>query len=158
MKGSISEFELGVLRARMLDAARSKARRGELRISVPIGYIWHREIGLGCDPDARIQEVVRLIFARFREVGSARQAFLSLLGEQVHFPRPSDGKKVSFEWTPIRYRNVISVLKNPFYAGVYAYGKGEKRTEIIDGRARTSYGHSKPLEEWEVLLKGHHEG
>jgi hypothetical protein len=47
MKGSISEFELGVLRARMLDAARAKARRGELRISVPLGYVWHREIGLG---------------------------------------------------------------------------------------------------------------
>ena len=53
MKGSISEFELGVLRSRMLDAARSKAGRGELRISVPIGYIWHREIGLGLYPPAR---------------------------------------------------------------------------------------------------------
>ena len=159
MKGSISEFELGVLRARMLDAARAKARRGELRISVPIGYLWHREVGLGFDPDLRVQEVIRLIFARFRELGSARQVFLSLLGEQVHFPRPSDGKRlVSFEWTPIRYRNVISVLKNPFYAGAYAYGKGEKRTEIVDGRARTSYGHRKPLEEWEVLLKDHHDG
>jgi DNA invertase Pin-like site-specific DNA recombinase len=81
MKGSISEFELGVLRARMLDAARAKARRGELRISVPIGYIWHREIGLGLDPDLRIQEVVRLIFARFRQLGSARQVFLSVLAE-----------------------------------------------------------------------------
>ena len=158
MKGSISEFELGVLRARMLDAARAKARRGELRISVPIGYIWHREIGLGFDPDLRVQEAVRLIFARFREVGSARQVLLSLRAEQVHFPRPSDSKKlVAFEWTPIRYRSIISVLKNPFYAGVYAYGKGEKRTEIVEGRARKSYGHSKPLEEWEVLLKDHHE-
>src|SRR5256884_6156189 len=159
MKGSISEFELGVIRARMLDAARAKARRGELRISVPIGYIWHREIGLGFDPDLRIQEVVRLIFARFRELGSARQVLLSMLAEQVHFPRPSDGKKlVAFEWTPIRYRNVISVLKNPFYAGAYAYGKGEKRTEIVNGRARKSYGHRKPLEEWEILLKDHHDG
>src|ERR1700737_444506 len=158
MKGSISEFELGVLRARMLDAARAKARRGELRISVPIGYIWHREIGLGFDPDLRIQEVVRLIFARFRQLGSARQVFLSMLAEQVHFPQPSDGKKlIAFEWTPIRYRNVISVLKNPFYAGAYAYGKGEKRTEIVDGRARKSYGHCKPLEKWEVLLKDHHD-
>ncbi|AWI60708.1 hypothetical protein ABIA22_006565 [Sinorhizobium fredii] len=59
----------------MLDAARAKARRGELRISVPAGYIWHREIGLGFDPDLRIQEVIRLIFARFRELGSARQVF-----------------------------------------------------------------------------------
>jgi len=159
MKGSISEFELGVLRARMLDAARAKARRGELRISVPIGYIWHREIGIGFDPDRRIQEVVRLIFARFRQLASARQVLLSMLAEGIHFPRPSDGKKlVTFDWTPIRYRNVISVLKNPFYAGAYAYGKGEKRTAIVDGRARTSYGHRKPLEEWEVLLKDHHEG
>src|SRR6188508_2237146 len=78
MKGSISEFELGVLRARMLDAARSKASRGELRISVPFGYIWHREIGLGLDPDLRLQEVIRLIFTRFRELGSARQVLLSM--------------------------------------------------------------------------------
>ncbi len=158
MKGSISEFELGVLRARMLDAARAKARRGELRIGVPIGYLWDREIGLGFDPDLRIQEVIRLVFARFRKLGSARQVLLSLLAEQVCFPRPSDGKKlVSFDWTPVRYRNVISVLKNPFYAGVYAYGKGEKRTELVDGRARKSYGHVKPLEAWDVLIKDHHE-
>jgi excisionase family DNA binding protein len=159
MKGSISEFELGVIRARMLDAARAKARRGELRIGVPIGYVWHREIGLGFDPDLRIQEAIRQVFARFRELGSARQVLLSMTADQVHFPRPSDGKKlVAFDWTPIRYRNVISVLKNPFYAGAYGYGKSEKRTEIVDGRARKSYGHRKPLEEWEVLLKGHHEG
>ena len=59
---------------------------------------------------------------------------------------------------PIRYRNVISVLKNPFYAGVYAYGKSERRTEIVDGRVRKSYGHRKPMAEWEVVLKDHHEG
>src|ERR1700726_911786 len=159
MKGSISEFELGVLRARMLDAARAKARRGELRISVPIGYIWHREIGLGFDPDLRIQEVVRLIFARFRQLGSARQVLLSMIAEQVHFPRPSDGKKlVAFDWTPIRYRNVISVLKTPFYAGVYAYGKSVNRTQIVAGRARKTYGHHRPLRDCEILLKDHHEG
>jgi DNA invertase Pin-like site-specific DNA recombinase len=88
MKGSISEFELNVLRTRMLDAARGKAHRGELRISVPVGYIWHREVGLGLDPNLRLQEVIRLVFARFRELGSARQVLLSLRAEQVHFPRP----------------------------------------------------------------------
>jgi DNA invertase Pin-like site-specific DNA recombinase len=159
MKGSISEFELGVLRARMLDAARSKARRGELRIPVPLGYTWHRDVGLGLDPDLRVQEVIRLIFTRFRECGSARQVLLRMSAEQVHFPRPSDGKRmIALEWRAIRYRNVISVLKNPFYAGTYAYGKSEKRTEIVDGHLRKSYGHNKPLEQWEVLLKDHHEG
>jgi DNA invertase Pin-like site-specific DNA recombinase len=159
MKGSISEFELGVLRSRMLDAARSKARRGELRIPVPIGYIWHREIGLGFDPDRRVQGVTRGIFQRFRELGSARQVHLALKAEQMHFPRPSDGKRMTtFDWTPIRYRNVISVLKNPFYAGVYAYGKTVNRTQIVDGRARKTYGHYRPLQDCEILLKDHHEG
>lgn len=159
MKGSISKFELGVLRSRMLDAARSKASRGELRIAVPFGYIWHREAGLGVDPDRRLQEVIRLIFARFREVGSARQVLLSMKADQIHFPRPSnEGRMTSFEWMPVRYRNVISVLKNPFYAGVYVYGKSEKRTSIVDGRARRSYGHGKPVGTWEVMIQNHHEG
>src|SRR6202051_1161093 len=92
MKGSISEFELGILRARMFGAARAKGRRGELRICVPIGYVWHREIGLSFDPDLRTQEAIRVIFNRFRELGSARQVLLSLRAEQVHFPRPSDGR------------------------------------------------------------------
>jgi len=143
----------------MLDAKTSKAQRGELRIAVPIGYCWHREVGLGFDPDTRVQEVIRQIFDRFRECGSARQVLLRMSAEQVHFPRPSDGRSmVTFEWRPIRYRNVISVLKNPFYAGTYAYGKSEKRTHVVDGRLRKSYGHRKPLEQCEVLLKDHHEG
>ncbi len=159
MKGSISEFELGVMRARMLDAARQKARRGDLRIGVPFGYTWHRNIGLGLDPDLRMQEVVRLVFARFRECGSARQVLLRLTAEGVHFPRPSDGKRMTaLEWCPVRYRNVISVLKNPFYAGAYAYGKSEKRTVIVDGHPRKTYGHGKPFGSWEVMLPGHHQG
>src|ERR1700726_4202715 len=110
MKGSISEFELGVLRARMLDAARSKASRGELRISVPFGYIWHREAGLGVDPDRRLQAELRLIFARFRELGSARQVLLSMKADQIHFPRPSDeGRMTSFDWVASGYRTVMRV-------------------------------------------------
>jgi excisionase family DNA binding protein len=143
----------------MFEAVRAKARRGELRISVPIGYVWHRELGLDFDPDQRLQEVIRLIFARFREIGSARQVFLALRGAEIHFPRPSDGRTlVSFDWTLIRYRNVISVLKNPFYAGVYVYGKSEKRTVIQDGRAHRSYGHGKPFDDWEVFIRDHHKG
>src|SRR4249920_4186473 len=159
MKGSISEFELGIIRSRMYEAARSKAKRGELKISSPIGYAWDRYVGLGLDPDRRLQEVIRLVFQKFRELGSARQVLLWMASQNLHFPYPSDGRTLtSFEWRPIRYRNVISILKNPFYAGVYAYGKSEKRTTIVDGRARKSYGHRKPLEEWEVFIKDHHEG
>src|ERR1700681_1675569 len=101
MKGSISEFELGIIRSRMYEAARSKARRGELRIPPPIGYTWDRDVGLGLDPDRRLQEVIRLVFQKFRELGSARQVHLALKVEQLHFPRPSDGKRMTtFDWTP----------------------------------------------------------
>src|SRR3981081_1599858 len=143
----------------MYDAARSKAKRGELRISIPIGYNWDRHVGLGLDPDRRLQEVIRLVFQKFRELGSARQVLLWMASQNIHFPSPSNGRTLtSFDWRPIRYRNVISILKNPFYAGVYAYGKSEKRTSIVDGRARKSYGHHKRLDAWEVFINDHHEG
>jgi hypothetical protein len=159
MKGSISEFELSVLRSRMLDARQSKASRGELRISVPVGYVWHRDTGLGLDPDRRLQEVIRSVFGRFHSLGSARQVLLSMTADGVHFPRPSEqGRLTSFEWAPIRYRNIITLLKNPFYAGVYVYGKSEKQTTLIDGRARRSYGRRKPFGTWDVMIKDHHEG
>ena len=158
MKGSISEFELGILRNRMLEAVRSKARRGELRYTPPIGYQWHRELGLGFDPNIRVQEVIHLIFSKFRELGSARQVLLWMSEQTIHFPRPSDGiRLVSFDWRPVRYRNIISILKNPFYAGVYGYGKTGKRTEVVNGRARISYKNRKAMDDWEVVLHDHHE-
>jgi excisionase family DNA binding protein len=157
MKGSISEFELGILRTRMLDAARAKAKRGELRYTPPIGYIWDRDAGIMFDPDSRLQEVIHTIFARFKELSSARQVLLSMADQGIHFPRPSDGIRLtSFDWRPIRYRNVIGVLKNTFYAGVYAYGKTGKKTEIRDGRAHVSYKNHKSPEDWAVLLQDHH--
>ena len=159
MKGSISEFELGVLRTRMVEAARSKARRGELRYTPPIGYIWDKDAGVMLDPDLRLQEVIGQIFARFRELGSARQVLLAMSDEGIHFPRPSDGARLtSFEWRAIRYRNVISVLKNMFYAGVYAYGKTGRRAELRDGRAHVTYKNRKDPADWDVIIKDHHVG
>ena len=158
MKGSIFEFETGVLRARMLDALREKACRGELRLNVPIGYVWHREGGgPAFNPDLRIQETIRLIFAGFRELGSARQVALVLNQDKVCFPAPY-GRALSPEWRPLSYSNVRSVLKNPFYAGVYAWGKTGQHTDVVDGRVRKRSGRERPVEEWEVLLKDHHPG
>src|ERR1700736_3604413 len=139
MKGSISEFELGIIRSRMYEAARSKAKRGELRISSPIGYAWDRYVGLGLDPDRRLQEVIRLVFQKFRELGSARQVLLWMASQNVHFPYPSNGRTLtSFEWRPIRDRNIISILKNPFYAGVYASARARsapRSSMVVRARA-----------------------
>lgn len=99
-------------------------------------------MGLSLDPNVRVQEAIRLIFTHFRQLGSARQVLLSLAAGHMHFPRPSDGKTwVSFDWAPIRYRSVIAILKNPFYAGAYIYGKTEHRTTLVDGRVRKTYHH-----------------
>ncbi|WBU64739.1 recombinase family protein [Paracoccus aerodenitrificans] len=95
------------------------------------------------DPDLRIQEVIRQLFHRFRELGSARQVLLAMSSEGIHFPRPSDGIRLtSFEWQPIRYRNVISVLKNMFYAGstpmVRPGGKQKSETAARMSPTRTA--------------------
>lgn len=159
MKGNISEFELSILRTRMYEAKHDKACRGELRISVPVGYLWLRDERLGFDPDVRLQAVIRLIFSRFRILGSARQVFLALRDEQVYFPRPSDTRSLTqIDWVLIRYRNVISVLKNPFYAGAYAWGKSATQVKIVNGRGCKSYKHRKPFADWDVLIRGHHDG
>ncbi len=159
LQGTLAAFELSQLRHRMSEAARAKAQRGELRIRVPPGFMWDREGGLDFDPDERCQTTIREIFVRFRNLGSARQVLLSMKKDGFHFPGSSGSRKgAGFEWHPIRYHNVRSVLSNPFYAGAYAYGKTGPRTTTVDGRLRKTYGHHKPLEEWEVLIKDHHPG
>jgi DNA invertase Pin-like site-specific DNA recombinase len=159
LKGTMSEFELTVLRRRLLEAAIAKARRGELRLAVPVGFVWSRETGLAIDPDRRVQDAVRSVFRMFDRFGSARQVLLHMRKRGLSFPRPAMGKQPSvLVWREPTYRNIITVLQNPFYAGAYAYGKSHVRTTIIDGAVRKTYGRARPRDEWPVLLRGHHEG
>jgi DNA invertase Pin-like site-specific DNA recombinase len=158
LKGTMSEFELTLLRRRMLDAAVAKARRGELRLSVPVGYVWSRELGLEISPDRRVQDAIRTVFRLFERLGSARQVLLHMRQEGLMFPRPSDGKHLDeLSWRPPVYRNVISVLQNPFYAGAYAYGKSRVQTTIVEGTVRKTYGRSQPMKDWTALVRDHHE-
>lgn len=159
LKGTMSEFELTLIRKRLVEAARAKAARGELRVAAPVGYVWDQDAGLELDPDRRIQEAIRTIFRLFDRLGSARQTHIHMCREGLLFPRPADGKSLArLQWRQPAYRNVIAVLSNPCYAGAYAYGKSESRTKIVDGRARKTYGHGLPMERWSTLLWEHHEG
>lgn len=158
LKGTMSEFELTLIRKRLVDAAVAKARRGELRIGVPVGYIWSRDGGLIMDPDRRIQEAIRTIFRLFERLGSATQVLLHLRREGLLFPRPADGTSMSaLAWRAPAYRNVITVLRNPFYAGAYAYGKSKVQTNLVEGSLRKIYGRARPMEDWTVLVRDHHE-
>jgi DNA invertase Pin-like site-specific DNA recombinase len=157
LKGTMSEFELSLLRKRLVDAAVAKARRGELRIGVPVGYVWSREDGLMMDPDRRIQDAIHTVFRLFERLGSATQVLLHMRREGLLFPRPADGRSMSqLNWRPPVYRNVISVLQNPFYAGAYAYGKARVQTELVEGSLRKVYGRRRPMEQWTVLARDHH--
>ena len=158
LKGTMSEFELTTLRRRLLEAARAKARRGELRLPVPVGYVWPMDTGLMIDPDRRVQEAIRSVFRFYEGHGSARQVMMHMRREGLLFPRPADAKQLTtILWRAPCYRNIISVLQNPFYAGVYAYGKSRVQTRIVDGAARKTYGRACPREQWTALVRDHHE-
>jgi DNA invertase Pin-like site-specific DNA recombinase len=158
LKGTMSEFELTLLRKRLLEAALAKARRGELRVPVPIGYVWSADLGLMMDPDRRIQEAVRGIFRLFERLGSARQVLLHMRREGLTAPRPLDGRHTTpVAWRAPVYRTVLAVLQNPFYAGAYAYGKSQTRTTIIDGTVRKAHGRRRPMNTWTALVRDHHE-
>jgi len=159
MKGSMAEFELSLLRQRSLEAIRQKARRGELRFELPVGFRWMPSGKIEMDPDRRIQQAIHLTFRKMTELGSVRQVQLWFHRENVSLPiSPQDGGERRWVWKLPVYGRILTILTNPLYAGAYAFGRRETRTRIIGGRARKTEGHSKPLSEWTVLIQDHHPG
>jgi DNA invertase Pin-like site-specific DNA recombinase len=155
LKGTMSEYELSLLRQRGLAARDSKARRGELRFTLPRGLCWSETAGIELDPDERVVEAIRLLLAKFRELGSARQAFLWARASDLKLPVVERNLTTCrIIWKSPAYHSVLQVLQNPLYAGAYAFGRRGQRTAVKDGRARKSNGHSKPMAEWLVLIKG----
>lgn len=158
LKGTMSEFELNLLRQRSLEAIRQKAGRGELQFRLPVGYRWTPSGKIEVDPDRRVQQAMELIFAKVVELGSARQALLWFRREKVSLPKMTEGPGHEITWKLPVYNTIWKVLRNPMYAGAYAFGKTESRTKVVDGRARKTDGHLKPIETWMVLLRDHHAG
>jgi DNA invertase Pin-like site-specific DNA recombinase len=159
LKGTMSEFELNLLRQRSLEAIRQKARRGELQFRLPVGFRWALNGKVEIDPDRRVQEAVHLVFAKMVELGSARQVLLWFRGEKTSLPAlVLDAPGHDVVWKLPVYNTIWHMLRNPMYAGAYAFGKTESRTKVIDGRARKSEGHFKPRDTWMVLIRDHHSG
>lgn len=160
LKGIMSEFELATLRQRAYEAVRAKARRGELRLPLPVGLLQAPHGAIEIDPNLRVQQAIRLVFRKFEELGSIRQVLLWFRREQVTLPamRQVKGTSPDVEWIAPTYHRVHGVITNPFYAGAYVFGRSGSRTTIVDGRARRTSGHDKPIDEWEVLIQDHHPG
>ncbi len=159
LKGTMSEFELNLLRQRCQEAIRQKARRGELQFVLPVGYRWAPNGKVEMDPDRRVQQAIELVFSKMNEFGSARQVLLWFRGEKVSLPSLSYGEAGrEMVWKLPVYNSIWHMLRNPMYAGGYAFGKTEARTRVVEGRARKTIGHSKSIENWMVLIRDHHPG
>jgi DNA invertase Pin-like site-specific DNA recombinase len=159
MKGTISEMEVASFRERAQAAILQKAQRGALVRRVPIGYVKGTEDRIEKDPDARIRTAIDLIFQKFAELGSVRQVFFWLDQQQIQLPiarGPEETQEIV--WRPARYHAVLSVLKNPIYAGAYTYGRSRTVLGLEGGQKRVRRQVQRRSEDWKVLIQDHHEG
>ena len=156
MKGTMSEAELHVLRARLQGGLMSKARRGELRIPLPVGFCYDARDQVVLHPDRQVQEVVGLFFKTYKRTGSAMAVVKWFREQDILFPRtlkngPNRGQ---IDWTPLAHSRAVRTLRNPRYAGVYVFGRTKTRKQI-NGPAQTK---PKPMDEWDVVIPDAHPG
>jgi DNA invertase Pin-like site-specific DNA recombinase len=159
LKGTMSEFELGLLRQRAREAFEQKVRRGFALWEVPVGFIRTEEGRIEKTPDRQVQQAIVSVFRKFQQLGSARQATIWFREEQILLPKTKPGTAgQEVIWGVPSSGRIRQMLKNPCYAGSFAYGRTAARTRIEEGRARQSSRYRKPQNEWKVLLIGHHPG
>ena len=158
LKGTMSEAELHILKQRMVQGKRNKAQRGELGFTVPIGYV-RRPSGEICfDPDEQVQQVVKLIFRKFSELGTLNSVLRYLVTHeiQVGVRALSGPNKGDLEWHRPSRPTLQNLLSNPSYTGAYAYG----RKQIDPRKKKAGHPHSGSVvqapENWLALIKDHH--
>ena len=158
LKGTMSEAELHIIRARLNGGIRNKAARGELRRGLPVGFIWGEEDGeVRFHPDEAVCSTIRTVFARFAELGSARRVWLWFRSEGLSFPlQTCYGGTI--RWVDPSYIAIYHVLSNPAYAGAYAYGKSRREVSLDGTGARKERVRKLPRSQWSVFIPNHHEG
>src|SRR5215813_13048148 len=154
LKGSLNEYELDLLRQRSLAARYEKARRGELVVGAPVGFVKAGD-RYEKDPDRRVQEAISLVFDKVLELGSARQALLWFLEHNLDLP--VKGKDGETAWRRPSYATIHRMIENPIYGGTYAYGK----TAVAAGYDGTGVKvkiRRKARSDWLALMPNAHEG
>lgn len=157
LKGTMSEAELHLLRARLLGGQMNKARRGELWMNPPLGLVYDDRGKLILDPDQQVQDAVSLVFETFRRIGSALGVVRHLNAQGVVFPqRVRKGARAGeLVFGPLEHSRVLYILHNPRYAGAFVFGKTRQRKVVISGQTR--YKRLKQ-EDWPVFLPNIHPG
>ena len=161
LKGTMSEAELHILRARLDGGIRNKAARGELRRGLPVGLVWGEQDGeVLFHPDEAVTGAIRTVFDRFAEFGSARRVWLWFRSEGLSFPLQTTpaGMPGPIRWVIPTYHALHHILTNPVYAGAYTYGKTKYERYVDEhGAVRKRIRHL-PMDQWSVLIQDHHPG
>jgi len=153
----MSEFELSLFRQRAREAFEQKVRRGCVMWEVPVGFVRTADERVEKSADRQIQSAIESVFQKFRELGSARQTMLYFRDERIPLPevvRGTAGQEVVWR-LPSDSR--IQILRNPQYAGAFAYGRTGTTPVRPGERVGTARHHKRCPEEWTVCLRDHHE-
>lgn len=156
LKGTMSEAELHVLRARLQGGIRSKARRGELRMPLPVGLVYDEQDRVIRDPDRQVQQVLRTFFEVYQREGSALAVVKYFLHHGLRFPRRLRGRphRGQLVWGPPSHTRAVQILRNPRYAGAFVFGR-TKTCRRPNGRAGVR---SLQQEDWHTLIPDAHPG
>jgi DNA invertase Pin-like site-specific DNA recombinase len=155
LKGTMSEAELHYLCARMKGGLDNKAKRGELKIRIPVGYIYDDFDQLVKDPDENVQNVINLVFSTYARFQSCQRTLKELRSQNILFPRKAlNGyNRHTMHWREITHANILKMLHNPIYAGVYQFGK-KKTQKTLTGYKTTI----RAKEDMIAYIENHHEG
>jgi DNA invertase Pin-like site-specific DNA recombinase len=156
LKGTMSEAELHFIQARLRGGQLSAARRGQLRMGLPVGLVYDGAAHVVLDPDTGVQDAIRHLFAVFARTGSARAVVADFQNEKLLFPvRIGTGpRKGELAWMQLTHWRVLRTLHNPRYAGAFAYGR---RREAVAANGKKTF-QALPREQWTALIPGAHPG
>lgn len=155
LKGTMSEAELHFLKARMRGGLINKAKRGELKRPIPVGYVYDDNDRIIFDSDEQVQQAIRHFFDTFKRVGSAWSAMKEYNKQGLKFPLRlhQDFKRGDVHWVQLIYSRVIHILHNPIYAGVYYYGETQVQ-RTVKGKKNLVM----PRDQWHTFIPDSHPG
>jgi len=157
LKATMSEAELHLIQQRLVEAARSKAKRGELRLRLPSGYIWDEAGRMQITPNEEVVQAIRLVFDRFDQLGTIHQTHVSLVEDGILYPVQS-GSRGEVRWQTPSYRNIHSLLTNPIYSGVYTYGRRQTHETLDENHNPVKRQRQMEREQWHAFIEDHHPG
>ena len=155
LKGTMSEAELHFIKARLLGGILNKARRGELEVPLPVGFVYNPLKHPEMDPDKQVRESIQHLFDTFQRTGSATATVKAFHKEGVLFPRrlKKGPHKGDLLWVELAHSRTLQVLHNPRYAGAFVYGRTRSRHKPDGGQTYSK----RPQDQW-ILIPGIHAG